>query len=179
MFRWFVFLPISLLLSNYGCTPAKTDAPQSTHTHNQFEISALEIKEDNDAGTIWTAQADEASGDLEQTQVRNLVITHEVENGSNTIVLKAPRGTLSPMTHDAILREARVTDSFNRTIEIPNLEYTRQSSTIEGHGPILVQGPAFTLQASHMVYSFANGRLVLKGPIQGTVRQFKRPRSAR
>ena len=118
---------------------------------------------------VWQAVAAKATGDLQQTEVEELTVTHKVEGATNTVVLKAPQGKLSPLTHDALLNEATVQDSFERSMKMPTLAYDRASETIEGSGPVEIAGPGFSLTAAKLNYQLKNGKLVLSGPIQGEV----------
>ena len=183
MSRWVIFLPISLLLSNHGCAPeASLNAASATsqHASSQFQIADLQIQEGPDENKVWEAVAAQAVGDLQQTQVAELTVTHKVQGGDNTVVLKAPSGTLSPLTDDAALTDATIQDSFDRSMKIPTLTYHRKSETIEGSGPIQIEGPGFSLTATELNYQLKDGKLVLGGPIQGAVSlAANRPQSAR
>ena len=156
MFRWAIFLPISLLLSNLGCSPDASPkqvvALTNEHSANQFQISDLQLQEGPDDKKIWQAVAAKAVGDLQKTQVNELTVTHNIEGSDNTVVLKAPTGTLSPLTHDAALNDATIRDSFNRSMKVPKLAYHRKSETIEGTGPIQIEGLGFFLTATQLNY---------------------------
>jgi|MDSW01.2.fsa_nt_gb hypothetical protein len=128
----------------------------------------------------WQAVAKTATGDLQSTKVTAVTVTHHLEEGSHTVVLHAPRGTLSPQTHDAFLQDAIVEDSFERRMKIPALTYHRKPETIVGSGPIEIDGPGYSLSASQLEYKLKNGSLFLSGPVEGTVSMTtKRPRSER
>ena len=181
MLRWFIFLPISLLLSNLGCAPENSPgqkAPSSQDT--QFEITDLLLYEGPVENMTWQAVAKTATGDLQNTVVTGVRVTHHLEKSSHTVILNAPRGTLSPRTHDAFLQEATVEDSFERRMKIPSLTYRRKLETIGGSGPIEIDGPGYSLSASKLEYQLKNGSLLLSGPVEGTVSMSaKRPRSER
>ena len=183
MSRWVIFLPISLLLSNLGCS---TEAPktiagsQSANSSNRFEISNLELQEGSGEKIVWRAVAAEASGDLHETQVRQLTVTHKTESNDNTVVLKAPKGKLSPLSHDVFLQEATLQDSFERSMKMPTLAYDRSTETIQGTGPVEITGPGFSLTAAKLQYQLKDELLILSGPIQGEVSLAStRPQSAR
>ena len=180
MCRWVIFLPISLLLGNSGCSrevAVGPTSPTSSPSH-QFVITNLEIEEDNNTDTVWKAVAQRATGNLKTTEVQDLVVTHKVQDGENTVILKAPTGTLWPLTHDVVLKTAILEDSFNRVMTISELAYSRKEETIQGAGPIDIQGPNISLNPGEISNSVQTGNMTLSGPIRGTV-QVSRPQFSR
>jgi hypothetical protein len=172
MSRWRILLPISLLLSNLSCKPADTayQHPATlSDSADRFEISDLTLQEGDPAQPIWQAYAEKASGGLDSTRVKNVVVTHQVAEQGNTLTLKAPSGILSPLTHDAVLDQAVLEDGYHRTIVTKQLRYLRQKTIIQGDGPIRIVAEGLTLEATSLIYYIPDGRIVLEGPIVGTI----------
>ena len=172
MYRWFIVLPISLLLSNLSCKPGDSTAGRPgefSESADRFEISDLVLQEGDPENPTWKAYAKIASGGLDSTRVQNVVITHQVQNQGNTLTLKAPTGALSPLTHDAVLEQAVLEDGYHRTIVTQKLRYARKEATIQGEGPIHIKAEGLELEAQSLNYSIADGRVVLEGPILGTI----------
>jgi len=174
MVRLHLLLPISLLLSNLGCEPGTSSSAGLNEIHeatDRFQITDLTLQEGEDSQPIWHAHAEKASGTLKSTRVSNIVVTHQAPGKAHTIVLKAPTGIISPLTHDVVLNNALLTDDYHRSVETKELQYLRKDSIIHGTGPVRIVAKSLTINATALIYNIPDGRIELTGPIIGEIRR--------
>lgn len=172
MIRLAAFLPISLLVGNLACDagPPKQDPAQValSKPNDHFEIRGLTLEERDGDLPLWHARAEKARGGLQSTQVTQVVMKHYARGKKQPIVLQAPRGTISPTTHNVELVQAVIENLEGQKVEAKQMRYDRDEGTVVGTGPILIHGPGFHLKGSRLRYDLETGHLLLEGPIEGT-----------